>query len=72
MHMLHTQGYSYFDFTIGDEPYKKYFAENHGPLHEVYRPLSWKGLPHYSLARLKAAQRQSQFADKIKKLVLGR
>ncbi len=69
MQVLHENGYSYFDFTIGDEPYKKYFAIEHGPLNEYYRPLAWRALPRYSWMKVKAAQRKSDFAQSIKRMI---
>ena len=71
MQTLHKQGYSYFDFTIGDEPYKKYFAMEHGPLSEFYRPLAWKALPRYSWMKVKAAQRKSKLVSALKKMLPG-
>ncbi len=66
MQTLHEHGYHYFDFTIGDEPYKQYFSIEQGPLHEVCRPLSWRGLPRYVWMKAKAAQRQSVLIQSIK------
>ena len=68
MQILHENGYSYFDFTIGDEPYKKYFAVEQGPLFEYFRPLSLKALPRYSWMKLKASQRKSELAHTVKNL----
>ncbi len=66
MQTLHENGYSYFDFTIGDEPYKQYFATEQGILHDIYRPLSWRGLPQYFWMNIKAAQRRSVLVQSIK------
>ncbi len=71
MQKLHEQGYSYFDFTIGDEPYKKYFAREQGALLEYFRPLSAKGLPRVAWMKLKASQRKSPLLRALKK-ALGR
>ena len=65
MQTLHEKGYSYFDFTIGDEPYKKYFAIEQGFLHEICRPLSLKGVPRYAWIKAKAAQRRSMLASSL-------
>ncbi len=67
MHHLHENGYKFFDFTIGDEPYKKYFAKEQGILLEYSRPLSLKALPRHSWMKLKALQRKSAFVASLKK-----
>lgn len=72
MQVLHKEGYSYFDFTIGDEPYKKYFATDKGPLKELYRPLTWKALPRYSWMKAKASQRKSKLACALKRMISGK
>ncbi len=71
MQTLHENGYNYFDFTIGDEPYKKYFAKQQGPLQELYRPLGWKALPRVSWMKFKANQRHSRIASSLKKWLPG-
>ncbi len=72
MQALHAEGYSYFDFTIGDEPYKKYFALPEGPLHEFLRPLSLKGLPLYTWVKLKALYRKSSLAHRLRDFLVAR
>jgi CelD/BcsL family acetyltransferase involved in cellulose biosynthesis len=72
MQILHKQGYSYFDFTIGDEPYKKYFAKENGPLHELVHTLSWKALPRYAWLKTKALQRQSPHITRLKQFLAAR
>ncbi len=69
MQALHEMGYSYFDFTIGDEDYKKYFTSESQPLNEFCLALSWKALPHYSWMKVKASQRGSELALSLKKLL---
>ncbi|MCP4933768.1 MAG: GNAT family N-acetyltransferase [bacterium] len=66
MQTLHKHGYHYFDFTIGDEPYKQYFAIEQGTLHEVYRPLSWRGWPRYLWMRAKSALRRATISRTIR------
>ena len=61
MQHLHAQGYSYFDFTIGDEPYKNLFAKEQGQLLDFTRPLSAKALPYHLWQKVKACYRQSPF-----------
>ena len=67
MQVLHENGTKYFDFTIGDEPYKKYFAIEQGTLLEFTRPLSLKALPHHGWMKLKALQRKSALGTALKK-----
>jgi len=69
MRHLHENGYKYFDFTIGDEPYKKYFAKEQGILLEYTRPLSLKGLPRHGWMKLKAFQHHSAFIGSLKNLI---
>lgn len=57
MAALHAQGVRYFDFTIGDYPYKKGFQPSDLPLAEAAFALSWRGLPHARSSHLKHALR---------------
>ena len=66
MQHLHEQGYSHFDFTIGDEPYKSCFAKRQGTLHEFSHPLSLKALPHHGWLKLKGLQRRSKWLRQLK------
>ncbi|MCF6199693.1 MAG: GNAT family N-acetyltransferase [Hyphomicrobiaceae bacterium] len=67
MQYLHETGTRYFDFTIGDEPYKKYFAIEQGTLLEFTHPLSLKALPRHGWMKLKALQRKSALVTFLKK-----
>jgi CelD/BcsL family acetyltransferase involved in cellulose biosynthesis len=66
MQTLHENGYSYFDFSIGDEPYKKYFAIEQGTLNEYVHPLSYKALLRYSWIKIKARHRKSHLVQSVK------
>jgi CelD/BcsL family acetyltransferase involved in cellulose biosynthesis len=50
----------YFDFTIGDEPYKQRFGATGSPLMECMAPRSLKGLLAYVYWRVKAFRRKRQ------------
>lgn len=43
MGALHKKGLKTYDFTIGDEPYKRTFGAERAPLYEFIQPLSIKG-----------------------------
>ena len=52
-HAIQTGNRGYFDFTIGDEPYKKRFGSESHPLYEWMAPRSALGLLPYLAWRLK-------------------
>lgn len=53
-----TGGEGYFDFTVGDENYKKRFGAESHPLYEWMAPRSVAGLVPYAIWRAKAAIRR--------------
>ncbi|GEM_PF-898574 len=53
-----TQGQGYFDFTVGDENYKKRLGCESHPLYELTIPRSIKGVPVYILWRFKVFARR--------------
>ena len=52
-HAEQTAGEGYFDFTIGDEPYKKRFGSDCRPLYEWMAPRSAIGAAAYLAWRAK-------------------
>jgi CelD/BcsL family acetyltransferase involved in cellulose biosynthesis len=78
---LHKSGIRIFDFTIGDEPYKKRFNTIEVPIYERARPLSPLGVPvaawlkvrpHLVTAHRSVKQLQSQAASKLPTLIARR
>lgn len=72
MEMSAARGYRYFDFTIGDEPYKAAFGGQYAPLHEIMAPLTLRGLAPYAIWRLKLVlRRYPRLGNRLRRL-LGR
>lgn len=66
----HTNRISVFDFTIGDESYKKEWANIHQDIYEIFIPLSAKGYIHLFLtktrSKLKSIKSVRKFVLKLK------
>lgn len=72
LEMSSARGYAYFDFTIGDEPYKESFGARPSPLHEIMAPTSLRGrLPH-TLWLLKLRLRRHPRAQALLRKLLRR
>jgi CelD/BcsL family acetyltransferase involved in cellulose biosynthesis len=52
-------GLKYFDFSIGDEPYKFSYADLDVPLHDAFLPVNAKGRLFAALLGLKRNTKQS-------------
>jgi CelD/BcsL family acetyltransferase involved in cellulose biosynthesis len=52
-------GLKFFDFGIGDEPYKFDYCDVHVPLRDAFRPISIKGKLYANMRRLKTAAKVS-------------
>lgn len=55
--LLIEEGCSYFDFTIGDEPYKRSFGATPRQMNFGLCALSWRGSPHVAIHCAKSAAR---------------
>lgn len=58
LEMSSARGYEYFDFTIGDEPYKEAFGASPSPLCEIMAPTSLRGRLPYAIWLLKLRLRR--------------
>ena len=56
--LLIAQGTTHFDFTIGDEPYKRNFGAQPQPIHAAHQALSLRGLPRAAVESAKGLVRQ--------------
>lgn len=72
MEVFTEAGFTYFDLTIGDEPYKDLFGVDHRELYEVVRPLSARGYLAAAIWRLKVALRRNPTLHKHLKRLLRR
>lgn len=72
LEMSSARGYAYFDFTIGDEPYKESFGARQSPLHEIMAPTSLRGWPLYTLWLLKLRLRKYPLVQALLRRLLRR
>ena len=74
------RGFGVFDFTIGDEPYKRDWCDRAEPLYDMVAVISWRGLaaatPLLAFSRLKRAIKQNprlwSLFSKARALVVSR
>ncbi len=62
MASLHAGGLRTYDFTIGDQPYKRAFGAVGAPLYEYFEPLTLKGRAWVAARRMRGRLRQSKRA----------
>ena len=60
MASLHAQGLRTYDFSIGDQPYKRTFGAVGAPLHEYIEPLTVKGRAWVAARRLRGRLRRGK------------
>jgi CelD/BcsL family acetyltransferase involved in cellulose biosynthesis len=58
-------GLKFFDFGIGDEPYKFGYCDVHVPLRDAFRPISMKGGLYGNMRRVRTAAKVSLRDSKI-------
>jgi CelD/BcsL family acetyltransferase involved in cellulose biosynthesis len=72
MEMSSARGYDYFDFTIGDEPYKEAFGARPASLYEIMAPTSLRGRIPYVIWLLKLRLRRHPRLQGILRRLLRR
>jgi CelD/BcsL family acetyltransferase involved in cellulose biosynthesis len=72
LEMSSARGYSYFDLTLGDEPYKEAFGARPSPLYEIMAPTSLRGRIPYLIWLVKLRLRRHPRLQAILQKLLRR
>ncbi len=72
MQMLQSQGFRHFDFSIGDQAYKRRLGAKPSPLFAFTGALSSRGWPLVAYDRAKDTIRRHQSIDRFARRILGK
>jgi CelD/BcsL family acetyltransferase involved in cellulose biosynthesis len=62
---MHAEGFTHFDFSIGDGPHKKRFAAEPSPLLDLQACVSWRGRAYARAQQAKSLIRQVPGARRL-------